>query len=69
VNSSYDSAISDDGKHWGGSGPPFWGNTAEILDIETGKWLNLNTGAHMATAKRGGLTPTAIPGGAGVMAL
>jgi virginiamycin B lyase len=57
VNSSYDSLISYDGKHWGGSGGAFWGNTAEILDIQTGKWLNLNTGAHMATAKRGGFDP------------
>jgi len=57
TNSSYDSLISYDGKYWGGSGPANWGNTAEILDIQSGKWLNLNTGAHMATAKRGGFDP------------
>jgi virginiamycin B lyase len=57
ANSSYDSLISYDGKYWGGSGPANWGNTAEILEIQTGKWLNLNTGAHMATAKRGGFDP------------
>ena len=28
-----------------------------MLDIETGKWLNLNSGAHMMTAKRGGFDP------------
>ena len=57
ADSSYDSLISYDGKHWAGSGPANWGNTAEIMDIQTGKWLNLNTGAHMATAKRGGFDP------------
>jgi streptogramin lyase/mono/diheme cytochrome c family protein len=57
AESSYDSLISYDGKQWAGSGPANWGNTAEIMDIATGKWLNLNTGAHMATAKRGGFDP------------
>ncbi len=57
TNSSYDNLISYDGKYWAGSGPANWGNTAELLDIQTGKWLNLNTGAHMATAKRGGFDP------------
>jgi len=28
-----------------------------MLDIETGKMLNLNSGAHMMTAKRGGFDP------------
>ena len=37
ANSSYDNAISYDGKYWGGSGPANWGNTVEMLDIETGK--------------------------------
>ena len=57
ANSSYDNAISYDGRYWGGSGPANWGNTVEMLDIETGKWLNLNSGAHMMTAKRGGFDP------------
>src|SRR3984893_12411698 len=57
TNSSYDNAISYDGRYWGGSGPANWGNTVEMLDIETGKWLNLNSGAHMMTAKRGGFDP------------
>jgi streptogramin lyase/cytochrome c5 len=56
--SSYDNLISYDGKYWAGSGPANWGNTAEMLEIETGKWVNLNTGAHMATAKRGGFDPS-----------
>jgi virginiamycin B lyase len=56
--SSYDNLISYDGKYWAGSGPANWGNTTELLEIETGKWLNLNTGAHMATAKRGGFDPS-----------
>jgi len=56
-DTSYDSMISYDGKQWAGGGPAVWGNTAEIMDIATGKWLNANTGAHMATAKRGGFDP------------
>lgn len=57
AQSSYDNAISYDGRYWGGSGPANWGNTVEMLDIETGKILNLNSGAHMMTAKRGGFDP------------
>ncbi len=54
---SYDSLISADGNYWGGSGMPAWGNTMERLDLRTGTWLNQNTGAHMATGKRGGFDP------------
>jgi streptogramin lyase len=57
TSSSYDNLISYDGNFWAGGGPARYGNTAELLDIRTGKWLNLNTGAHMATAKRGGFDP------------
>jgi virginiamycin B lyase len=57
ANSSYDNAISYDGKYWGGSGPANWGNTVEMLEIETGKILNLKSGSHMMTAKRGGFDP------------
>ena len=54
---SYDNLISYDGKYWAGSGPAQWGNTMERLEIATGKWINVNTGARMATAKRGGFDP------------
>jgi virginiamycin B lyase len=54
---SYDKMISYDGKYWAGGGPPMWGNTLELLNMETGETLNLNTGSHMATAKRGGFDP------------
>jgi len=57
ANSTYDNTISYDGRYWGGSGPANWGNTVEMLEIETGKILNLNSGAHMMTAKRGGFDP------------
>jgi virginiamycin B lyase len=57
ANSTYDNTISYDGRYWGGSGPANWGNTVEMLDIETGKILNLNSGSHMMTAKRGGFDP------------
>ncbi len=54
---SYDNLISADGKYFAGGGLPNWGNTAERLDIQTGQWINANTGEHMATAKRGGMDP------------
>ena len=54
---SYDNLISYDGKYWAGGGPANWGNTVEMMEIETGKWMNLNTGAHFATPKRGGFDP------------
>jgi streptogramin lyase len=57
TSSSYDNTISYDGRYWSGSGPAMWGNTLELLDIQTGEWLNLNSGAHMMTAKRGGFGP------------
>jgi virginiamycin B lyase len=57
AESSYDNPISYDGKFWAGGGPAGWGNTAEMLEIETGKWLNLTSGAHYMTAKRGGFDP------------
>src|SRR5437762_2386714 len=55
--SSYDNTISYDGKYWGGSRPANWGNTVEMLEIQTGKILNLNSGKHFMTAKRGGFDP------------
>src|SRR5712691_1137830 len=55
--SSYDNAISYDRKYWGVSVPSQWGNTVEMLEIQTGKLLNLNSGSHMMTAKRGGFDP------------
>jgi virginiamycin B lyase len=55
---SYDSLISADGKYWAGGTPggPV-GNYGEILDIQTGKMLQLNTGAHQSAPRRGGFDP------------
>ncbi len=61
VGFSYDSLISADGKYWGGGGLPAWGNTVERMDLSTGQWIEQNTGAHMATAKRGGFDPYGNP--------
>jgi virginiamycin B lyase len=58
VKFSYDNLISADGKYWAGGGPPGYGNTVERLDLQTGKLTGLNTGNHMATAKRGGFDPS-----------
>jgi streptogramin lyase/mono/diheme cytochrome c family protein len=55
---SYDSLISADGKFWGGGSPGGpTGNYAEILDIRTGKMLQVNTGARQSAPKRGGFDP------------
>ena len=52
---SYDSLISADGNFWAGGSPGGAnGNYAEILDIRTGKMLQLSTGAHQSAPKRGG---------------
>jgi len=55
---SYDSLISADGNYWAGGTPggPI-GNYGEILDIRTGKMLQLNTGAHQSASRRGGFDP------------
>ncbi|MBZ5643268.1 MAG: c-type cytochrome [Acidobacteriia bacterium] len=55
---SYDGIISQDGNYWAGgaiSGPN--GNSAELLDIRTGKMLNLDTGYRASAARRGGFDP------------
>ena len=57
ADNSFDSVLSPDGKQWAGSGLANRGNTLEMLDIETGKWLNLNSGGHVMTARRGGFDP------------
>ncbi len=61
VSFSYDNLISNDGKYYGGGGLPAWGNTMERMDLSTGKWIEQNTGNHMATPKRGGFDPYGNP--------
>jgi len=59
LRSSYDNTISYDGNFWaGGSGS---GNSLELLDIRTGKMLELHTGAHVSNAARGGFDPFGNP--------
>lgn len=56
---SYDSLVSADGRYWAGGTPGGpTGNYGEILDIQTGKMLQLNTGAHQSAPKRGGFDPS-----------
>ena len=52
---SYDSLISADGRYWAGGTPggPI-GNYGELLDIQTGKMQQFNTGAHQSAPRRGG---------------
>jgi streptogramin lyase len=57
----YDSVISDDGNFWAGggiSGTSYKGNTAELLNIETGEMLDLDTGYSPSAGRRGGFDPS-----------
>jgi streptogramin lyase len=55
---SYDGLISDDGNFWaGGAISGTSGNSAELLDIRTGKMLDLNSGDRRSAARRGGFDP------------
>jgi streptogramin lyase/mono/diheme cytochrome c family protein len=55
---SYDSLISWDGNFWAGASPvgTTW-NAGELLNIKTGKVLNLDTGDSMSSGRRGGFDP------------
>ena len=57
VQSTYDNIISYDGNFWAGGSSAGPGNSVELLDIRSGKMLELHTGAHMSTAARGGFDP------------
>ena len=55
--STYDNAISYDGNWWAGGSPPGGGNSAQLLNINTGKMLNLETGSEPSNSRRGGFDP------------
>jgi len=55
--STYDNAISYDGNWWAGGSPPGGGNSAELLNIKTGKMFDLNTGSEPSNSRRGGFDP------------
>ncbi len=55
--STYDNAISYDGNWWAGGSPPGGGNSAELLNIRTGKMFDLNTGSEPSNSRRGGFDP------------
>ncbi len=55
---SYDSLVSADGNYWAGGSPGgSVGNYAELLNIRTGKMLQLNTASSQSAPKRGGFDP------------
>lgn len=55
---SYDDAISYDGKFFAGGAPVGTEqNSAELLNLRTGEMLNLDTGAHPSSGRRGGFDP------------
>jgi len=56
--STYDNAISYDGNWWAGGSPPGGGNSAQLLNIKTGKMLNLQTGTEPSNSRRGGFDPS-----------
>jgi virginiamycin B lyase len=55
--STYDNAISYDGNWWAGGSPPGGGNTAQLLNLKTGKMLDLQTGSEPSNSRRGGFDP------------
>jgi len=62
TNDSYDNFLSPDGKFWAGgtnNGPT--ANSAEMLNIETGEKLEVNTGIQIDNARRGGFDPDGNP--------
>jgi len=61
VTTTYDSTISADGNYWAGGSPAGNGNSIEMLDIRTGKMLELDTGAHESISARGGFDPSGNP--------
>ena len=58
TRSTYDSIISQDGNFWAGGSAAGGGNSAELLDIRTGKMLELTTGARESWPARGGFDPS-----------
>ena len=64
---SYDSLVSSDGNFWAGGSPSgAAGNSAELLDIRTGKMLDFDTGSRPSSGKRGGFDPFGNPWFGGV---
>ncbi|OFW35030.1 MAG: hypothetical protein A3J28_17285 [Acidobacteria bacterium RIFCSPLOWO2_12_FULL_60_22] len=61
VPNTYDNTISLDGNFWAGGSPGGLGNSIELLDIRTGKVLELDTGAHLSIPARGGFDPSGNP--------
>jgi streptogramin lyase len=55
--STYDNSISYDGNWWAGGSPPGGGNTAQLLNLKTGKMLDLQTGSEPSNSRRGGFDP------------
>jgi virginiamycin B lyase len=55
--STYDNAISNDGNWWAGGSPPGGGNSAQLLNLKTGKMLDLQTGSEPSNSRRGGFDP------------
>jgi len=61
VASTYDNIVSQDGNFWAGGSPAGPGNSIELLDIRTGKMLEVDTGAHLSIPARGGFDPFGNP--------
>ena len=61
VTSTYDNTISLDGKYWAGGSPAGPGHSIELLDIQSGKMLEVDTGARLSIPARGGFDPSGNP--------
>ena len=62
LREGYDNLVSPDGKFWAAGSPASTGgNSAELLDIQTGEMRELNTGARLSGPRRGGFDPYQNP--------
>jgi streptogramin lyase/cytochrome c5 len=61
VTNTYDNTISLDGRYWAGGSPAGPGHSIQVLDIESGKMLEVDTGAHLSIPARGGFDPEGNP--------
>ena len=61
LDSPYDNIVTADGNYWAGGSPAGGGDVMELLDIRTGKLLEVESFSRDSTAARGGFDPQGNP--------
>jgi len=61
LDSPYDNIVTEDGNFWAGGSPALGGDSIELLDIRTGKLLEVESFSRDSTAARGGFDPAGNP--------